>query len=113
MEKLNKYSSAITQDNSQPAAQAMLYAIGFSDEDGDGENDEGVNLFVDMCRNGVDFDASIAIIKSAGIDCKNIDYHLLEYFYKSLTYDEVIALLENRMIKPWHVYQIATLEEFL
>ena len=47
------------------------------------------------------------------IDCKNIDYHLLEYFYKSLTYDEVIALLENRMIKPWHVYQIATLEEFL
>ena len=47
--------------------------IGFSDEDGDGENDEGINLFVDMCRNGVDFDASIAIIKSAGIDCKNID----------------------------------------
>ena len=49
------------------------FTIGFSDEDGDGENDEGVNLFVDMCRNGVDFDASIAIIKSAGIDCKNID----------------------------------------
>ena len=47
------------------------------------------------------------------IDCKNIEYHLLEYFYKSLTYDEVVALLENRMIKPWHVYQIATLEEFL
>ena len=47
--------------------------IGFSDEDGDGENDDGINLFVDMCRNGVDFDASIAIIKSAGIDCKNID----------------------------------------
>ena len=39
-----------------------------ADEDGDGENDEGINLFVDMCRNGVDFDASIAIIKSAGID---------------------------------------------
>jgi len=33
MKKLNKYSSSITQDNSQPAAQAMLYAIGFSDED--------------------------------------------------------------------------------
>ena len=33
MEKLNKYSSSITQDNSQPAALAMLYAIGFSDED--------------------------------------------------------------------------------
>merc|ERR1712224_383984 len=30
---MNKYSSSITQDNSQPAAQAMLYAIGFSDED--------------------------------------------------------------------------------
>ena len=33
MKKLNKYSSSITQDNSQPAAQAMLYAIGFSDDD--------------------------------------------------------------------------------
>ena len=33
MKKLNKHSHVITQDNSQPAAQAMLYAIGFSDED--------------------------------------------------------------------------------
>ena len=33
MKKLNKHSRVITQDNSQPAAQAMLYAIGFSDED--------------------------------------------------------------------------------
>ena len=33
MRKLNKHSHVITQDNSQPAAQAMLYAIGFSDED--------------------------------------------------------------------------------
>ena len=33
MKKLNRYSRVITQDNSQPAAQAMLYAIGFSDED--------------------------------------------------------------------------------
>ena len=33
MKKLNKYSRVITQDDSQPAAQAMLYAIGFSDED--------------------------------------------------------------------------------
>ena len=32
-EKLNKYSKIITQDDSQPAAQAMLYAIGFEDED--------------------------------------------------------------------------------
>ncbi len=30
---LNKYSSTITQDPTQPAAQAMLYAIGFKDED--------------------------------------------------------------------------------
>ena len=35
MRKLNKHSHVITQDNSQPAAQAMLYAIGFSDEDFD------------------------------------------------------------------------------
>ena len=33
MKKLNKYSRTVTQDNSQPAAQAMLYAIGFTDED--------------------------------------------------------------------------------
>ena len=33
MKKLNKYSRVVTQDNSQPAAQAMLYAIGFTDED--------------------------------------------------------------------------------
>ena len=32
-EKLNKYSKIITEDDSQPAAQAMLYAIGFKDED--------------------------------------------------------------------------------
>ena len=49
------------------------FSIGFSDEDGDGENDEGINLFVDMCRSGVNFDASIAIVKADGIDCKNID----------------------------------------
>ncbi len=30
---LNKYSSAITQDPTQPAAQAMLYGIGLTDED--------------------------------------------------------------------------------
>ena len=33
MKKLNKYSSRLTQDESQPASQAMLYAVGFSDED--------------------------------------------------------------------------------
>ena len=31
--KLNKHSSRLTQDESQPASQAMLYAVGFSDED--------------------------------------------------------------------------------
>lgn len=33
MIELNKYSKTITQDPTQPAAQAMLYAIGFKDED--------------------------------------------------------------------------------
>ncbi|MCG8473869.1 MAG: dihydroxy-acid dehydratase, partial [Cytophagales bacterium] len=33
MEKLNKFSQTITQDESQPASQAMLYAIGMSEED--------------------------------------------------------------------------------
>lgn len=32
-QKLNKYSAHITQDESQPAAQAMLHAIGLTDED--------------------------------------------------------------------------------
>ena len=33
MKNLNKYSKRLTQDETQPAAQAMLYAVGFSDED--------------------------------------------------------------------------------
>lgn len=33
METLNKYSKTITQDETQPAAQAMLYGIGLSDAD--------------------------------------------------------------------------------
>ena len=31
--KLNKYSANVTQDPTQPAAQAMLYAIGLNEED--------------------------------------------------------------------------------
>jgi dihydroxy-acid dehydratase len=33
LEKLNKYSKAVTQDPTQPAAQAMLHGIGLTDED--------------------------------------------------------------------------------
>lgn len=33
MKELNKYSKRLTQDETQPAAQAMLYAVGLSDED--------------------------------------------------------------------------------
>lgn len=33
MSELNKYSKTITQDDTQPAAQAMLHAIGMSDDD--------------------------------------------------------------------------------
>ena len=66
------------------------FTIGFSDEDGDGENDEAVNLFVDMCRNGVDFDASIAIVKSDGIDCKNIDQVELITNYVDGTFGEAV-----------------------
>jgi dihydroxy-acid dehydratase len=33
MKELNKYSKTITQDVTQPAAQAMLYGIGLTDED--------------------------------------------------------------------------------
>ena len=31
--RLNKHSKTITQDDSLPAAQAMLYGIGLKDED--------------------------------------------------------------------------------
>ena len=31
--KLNKHSQAVTQDPTQPAAQAMLHAIGLTDDD--------------------------------------------------------------------------------
>jgi dihydroxy-acid dehydratase len=33
MQELNKYSKVLTQDETQPAAQAMYYAIGFKEED--------------------------------------------------------------------------------
>ena len=33
MKNLNKHSKRLTQDETQPAAQAMLYAVGLSDED--------------------------------------------------------------------------------
>src|SRR6186713_3584939 len=33
MSEINKYSKTITQDQTQPAAQAMLYGIGLTDED--------------------------------------------------------------------------------
>ncbi len=33
MKNLNKYSSVLTQDETQPAAQAMLYGIGLTEED--------------------------------------------------------------------------------
>lgn len=33
MKELNKHSKTITQDESQPASQAMLYAVGLKDED--------------------------------------------------------------------------------
>ena len=33
MTKINKYSQTITQDDTQPAAQAMLHAIGLTEED--------------------------------------------------------------------------------
>jgi dihydroxy-acid dehydratase len=33
MTELNKYSKTLTQDPTQPAAQAMYYAIGFKEED--------------------------------------------------------------------------------
>ena len=33
MAELNKYSKTLTQDTTQPAAQAMLYGIGLTDED--------------------------------------------------------------------------------
>ncbi len=33
MSELNKYSKTLTQDETQPAAQAMLYGIGLSDDD--------------------------------------------------------------------------------
>lgn len=31
--KLNKYSQRVTQDPTQPAAQAMFHAIGLTEED--------------------------------------------------------------------------------
>ena len=30
-------------------------------------------MFVDLCRTGTTFDATVAIVKTAGIDCQNVD----------------------------------------
>ena len=49
------------------------FNLGLSDENGDGENDEAINLFVDLCRTGTTFDATVAIVKTEGIDCQNVD----------------------------------------
>ena len=49
------------------------FNLGFSDDNGDGENDEAINLFVDLCRTGTTFDATVAIVKTEGIDCQNVD----------------------------------------
>ena len=39
--ELNKYSKVITKKGSQPAAQAMLHAIGLKKEDFDKDKSEG------------------------------------------------------------------------
>ncbi len=38
--ELNRYSKVLTQDPTQPAAQAMLYGIGLTDDDMQKEKDK-------------------------------------------------------------------------
>ena len=48
------------------------FNLGFSDENGDGENDEAINLFVDICRTGTTFDALLQLLKQLVLIVKTL-----------------------------------------
>ena len=77
MTKINKYSQTVTQDDTQPAAQAMLHAIGLTEED---------------------FHKPIVGIASTGYEGNPCNMHLnklAEYVKKGVYSKNVIGLIFN------------------
>ena len=74
---INKFSKTVTQDETQPAAQAMLHAIGFSDKD---------------------FNKAIVGVASTGYEGNPCNMHLnklSQYVKKGIQSNEVIGLIFN------------------
>ncbi len=77
MKELNKYSKTVTQDPTQPAAQAMLHAIGLTEED---------------------FTKPIVGIASTGYEGNPCNMHLNDlatYVKKGIQEEDVIGLIFN------------------
>jgi dihydroxy-acid dehydratase len=74
---LNKYSKTVTQDPTQPAAQAMLYGIGLSDE-------QMAQPFVGIASMGYD-----------GNTCNMHLNHLAEYIKASVNEKDMVGLIFN------------------
>ncbi|AMA49721.1 MULTISPECIES: dihydroxy-acid dehydratase [Flavobacterium] len=75
--ELNKYSKTITQDPTQPAAQAMLYGIGLSD-------DQLKQPFVGIASMGYD-----------GNTCNMHLNHLASYIKASVNEEDMVGLIFN------------------
>ena len=74
---INKFSKTVTQDETQPAAQAMLHAIGFSDKD---------------------FNKAIVGVASTGYEGNPCNMHLnklSKFVKKGIQSNEVIGLIFN------------------
>ena len=77
MSQLNKHSSRLTQDDSQPASQAMLYAVGFNDEDmqkaqvgiaSTGYDGNPCNMHLNSLKDEVKIECSIANMVGLGFN---------------------------------------------
>ena len=71
MKEINKHSRRLTQDESQPASQAMLYAVGLSDKDmhkaqvgiaSTGYDGNPCNMHLNRLKDEVKIECKIALI---------------------------------------------------
>jgi dihydroxy-acid dehydratase len=77
MKELNKHSKRLTQDESQPASQAMLYAVGLTDEDmnkaqvgiaSTGYDGNPCNMHLNRLKDEVKIECSIAGLVGLGFN---------------------------------------------
>jgi len=73
-----------------------IYKLTLEDNDGDGDADDTLNLFIDLCQSGVTFDASIGIIQGyPGINCNEIERDELIIPHPAPNFDEDGGFDEN------------------